>query len=52
VQEAVAQIADARIVWAQAEHYPGNGCNAHPNAAQHMHMADDLEPALRLALGW
>ena len=52
VQEAVAQAADARVAWVPAEHYPGNGCNAHPNAPQHMHMADDLEPVLRNALGW
>jgi len=52
VQEAVARATDARIQWVQAEHYPGNGCNAHPDAGQHMHMADDLEPVLRHALGW
>jgi len=52
VQEAVAQTADARIAWVPAEHYPGNGCNAHPDAPQHLHMADDLEPVLRRVLGW
>jgi len=52
VQEAVAQAQSTQIFWAQAEHYPGNGCNAHPTASQHMHMADDMEPLLRRALGW
>jgi lysophospholipase L1-like esterase len=52
VQEAVANAKDPRILWAQAEHYPGNGCNAHPTAAQHEHIADDLEPLLRKTLGW
>ena len=52
IQEAVARANDSRIQWVQAEHYPGNSCNAHPTAAQHMHMADDLEPVLRHALSW
>ena len=52
IQEAVARLKDPRIQWAQAEHYPGNACNAHPDARQHLHMADDLEPMLRHALGW
>lgn len=52
VQEAVARTGDPRIQWVQAAHYPGNGCNAHPNAPQHLRMADDLEPVLRRALGW
>jgi lysophospholipase L1-like esterase len=52
VQEAVARTQNARILWAKAEHDPGNGCNAHPIAHQHMQMADDLEPMLRSALGW
>ncbi len=52
IQEAVARMKDPRIEWAQAEHYPGNGCNSHPTAAQHLRMADDLEPMLRSALGW
>jgi lysophospholipase L1-like esterase len=52
IQEAVDRTKDPRIQWAQAEHYPGNGCNAHPDAPQHLRMADDLEPMLRHALGW
>jgi lysophospholipase L1-like esterase len=52
VQEAVAGSKDPRVFWAPAEHYPGNGCNAHPTAAQHEHIADDLEPLLRKDLGW
>lgn len=52
IQEAVAYVHDPRIQWVQAEHYPGNGCNPHPDALQHLRMADDLEPMLRRALGW
>jgi len=52
IQEAVAHTKDSRIQWAQAEHYPGNGCNAHPTAAQHLRMADDLEQMLRHTLNW
>ena len=52
VQEAVSGTKDLRIYWARAEHYPGNSCNAHPTAAQHEQMADDLEPLLRKVLSW
>jgi lysophospholipase L1-like esterase len=52
VQDAIAKTMDARIQWVQATHYPGNGCDGHPTKAQHLHMADDIEPVLRKALGW
>jgi lysophospholipase L1-like esterase len=52
VQDAVAKILDARIQWVEATHYPGNGCDGHPTKAQHLHMADDIEPVLRKALSW
>jgi lysophospholipase L1-like esterase len=52
IQEAVARANDRHTQWARAEHYPGNGCNAHPDAPQHLRMADDLEPMLRHVLGW
>jgi len=43
VQEAARPARGAKIVWAPAEHYLGNPCNAHPTAMQHQHIADDLE---------
>jgi lysophospholipase L1-like esterase len=52
IQDAVAKTGDARIQWVQATHYPGNGCDGHPTKAQHLHMADDIEPVLRKALSW
>jgi len=36
----------------KANHYPGNGCDAHPTYAQHQQIADDLEPILRKTLVW
>lgn len=52
IQEAVGKTADARIQWVQATHYPGNGCDSHPTKAQHLRMADNIEPVLRKALSW
>jgi hypothetical protein len=52
VQDAVRRTHDERIQWVEATHYPGNGCNGHPTRAQHLHMADDIEPVLRKALSW
>ena len=52
VQDAVGRTNDARIQWVKANHYPGNGCDAHPTYAQHQQIADDLEPILRKTLVW
>jgi lysophospholipase L1-like esterase len=52
VQDAVAATQDARTVWVQATHYPGNGCDGHPTRAQNQKMIDDIEPVLRKALDW
>jgi lysophospholipase L1-like esterase len=52
VQQAVADAHDPQIQWAKATHYPGSSCNGHPTAAQHLKMADDMEPQLRNALHW
>jgi lysophospholipase L1-like esterase len=52
VQDAVSRTNDARIQWVKANHYPGNGCDAHPTRAQHQQIADDLEPVLRKTLVW
>ncbi len=52
VRQAVARMHDPRVEWAPAKHYPGDACDGHPTLEQHGHMADDLEPQLRKALGW
>jgi len=56
VQQTVAQLHDvlhdANVQFVPSNHYPGNGCNGHPTQAQHLRIADDLEPAIRKALGW
>jgi lysophospholipase L1-like esterase len=56
VQQTVAEVhnteQDAHVQFVPSNHYPGNGCNGHPTQAQHLRIADDLEPAIRTALGW
>ena len=52
LQQAVAQSADPLVSYVPSQHYPGNGCNGHPTAAQHLQMADDFEAILRARLGW
>jgi len=45
-------LSDANAQFVPSSHYPGNGCNGHPTQAQHLRIADDLEPAIRKTLGW
>jgi lysophospholipase L1-like esterase len=52
LQRAVEQSGDRQVSYVPSQHYPGNGCNGHPTAAQHLQMADDLEPIFRAELGW
>jgi ubiquinone/menaquinone biosynthesis C-methylase UbiE len=52
LQQAVAQSADPLVSYIPSQHYPGNGCDGHPTAAQHLQMTDDFEPILRARLGW
>ncbi|HEY0794333.1 MAG TPA: SGNH/GDSL hydrolase family protein [Acidisarcina sp.] len=52
VQAAVAAVGDPNVRFVHSEHYPGNGCNGHPTRAQHLAVADGLEPVLREGLGW
>ena len=52
VQAAATRMHDTKILWTAATHYPGRTCNAHPTAAEHQHIADDLEPLLRNQLHW
>lgn len=52
VQQTVAQVHNKKVRYMQSQHYPGNGCDAHPTRSQQIHMADDVEPFLRQSLGW
>jgi hypothetical protein len=52
LQKAVAQSADPLASYVPSQHYPGNGCDGHPTAAQHLQMTDDFETILRAQLGW
>jgi lysophospholipase L1-like esterase len=52
IQQAVEQVHDPKILWAESHHYPGNGCDGHPSREQHVHMAEDFEIILREQLGW
>jgi lysophospholipase L1-like esterase len=52
LQRAVAQSAGPLVSYVPSQHYPGNGCDGHPTAAQHLQMTDDFEPILRSQLGW
>jgi hypothetical protein len=48
----VEQSTDPLVSYVPSQHYPGNGCDGHPTAAQHRQMTDDLEPIFRAQLGW
>jgi len=52
LQKVVAQSTDPLVSYVPSQHYPGNGCDGHPTAAQHLQMTDDLEPVFRTQLGW
>jgi len=52
VEHTVAKVHNKKVRYVPSQHYPGNGCDGHPTRPQQMHMADDLEPALRESLGW
>jgi lysophospholipase L1-like esterase len=52
LQKVAAQSADPLVSYVPSQHYPGNGCDGHPTAAQHLQMTDDFEPIFRTQLGW
>lgn len=52
IRQTVEKVAEPSVRFVAGVHYPGNGCDGHPTRLQHAHMADDLEPVLRQALGW
>jgi lysophospholipase L1-like esterase len=43
---------DPRVHVIEAQHYPGDHCDAHPTSAQHEQIAQDLLPQLKETLGW
>lgn len=44
--------ADNRVICASLRHCPGVPGNGHPTRAEHIGMADELEPVFRRVLGW
>jgi hypothetical protein len=52
LQKMAAQSADPLVSYVPSQHYPGNGCDGHPTAVQHLQMTDDPEPIVRAQLGW
>jgi hypothetical protein len=52
IAEAIRRLKTDRVTFAPATHYPGDACDAHPTTPEHAHMADDLLPYVRRALGW
>ncbi len=52
LEQIVARVRDPKVVLAPLPRYPGVPGNGHPTGAEHVAMADELEPLLRKALGW
>lgn len=52
LEQIVARVRQPRVVVAPLRVYPGVPGNGHPTGAEHVAMADALEPAVRRALGW
>jgi len=50
--QVVAAIGSPRVILAPLKRYPGVPNNGHPSGADHVAMADELEPLLRQALAW
>jgi len=52
LEAVVARAASPQVILAPVAHQPGVPGNGHPTGADHMAMADQLEPLFRTALGW
>jgi lysophospholipase L1-like esterase len=50
--QVVERVGDRRVILVGLGHYPGVPGNGHPTGAEHVAMADELEPVVRKALGW
>ncbi len=52
IAETVARLVDPKVHAVESKHCPGDAGDAHPPAAAHMAIARDLEPVIRVAVGW
>lgn len=52
LEQVVRRLDDRKIQLLALRHYPGVPGNGHPTGAEHAAMADEIEPAIRAALGW
>jgi lysophospholipase L1-like esterase len=52
LDEVVAKVGSPRVTHGRTKHYVGAKDDAHPTAADHVGIADELEPQFRTALGW
>lgn len=52
LQEIVALLANPRVRYLPAKHYPADTCDAHPTRAEHESMAKDVVDGIRRQLDW
>lgn len=52
LERIVARIGSPRVLLAPVSVYPGVPGNGHPTGADHVGMADEIEPVMRRVLGW
>ncbi|HEY7886188.1 MAG TPA: GDSL-type esterase/lipase family protein [Cellvibrionaceae bacterium] len=52
ISATLANVDNARVHQIQAQHYPGDSCDAHPTGEQHRAMAKDLLDDLQTISGW
>jgi lysophospholipase L1-like esterase len=50
--QVVARVHSPKVMLAPVRYHPGVPGNGHPSGADHVAMADELEPLFRKALGW
>lgn len=52
LEAVIAAVGSPRVVLVPLRHYPGVPHNGHPTGADHVGMANEIEPTLRGLLGW
>ena len=52
LEQVVARVASPKVILVPLPTYPGVPGNGHPTGADHVAMANEIEPVLRKALGW